>query len=165
MAKICGVLNSMSGWQTSGARAVFGEIVIDGTIHKGLWVANQTLADQIASAAPIGERVCLYYFGHMLRKKIVIGLRPENGALIPMERKGLVGGFLWYFVFGSIIYSLGGMLVGGMVGMIGGRQGVGLGVLLGLVYGVGGSWFTYYRMFTSYNAMLREAGQPVPVTP
>src|SRR5262245_4315110 len=99
----------------------------------------------------------------MLRKKIIIGLKPESGPLIAMERKGLVGGFVWYFIFGSIVYSLGGMIVGGMVGMIGGRQGTGVGALLGIVYGVGGCWFTYYRMFTSYREMRREAARPVPV--
>jgi len=168
MAKVCGVLNDMSNWRAEKARAIFDNIQIDGVVHKGMWVANQTLADEIweaTKAGLIGERVCLYYFGHMLRKKIIIGLKPENGPLIPMARKGLFGGFLWYFVFGSIIYSLGGMLVGGMVGMIGGRQGTALGVLLGIVYGVGGCWFTYYRMFTSYQAMRREGARPVPVTP
>ena len=162
MAKFCGVLNGVSNWRAEKARAIFDVIQIDGVIHKGMWVVNQTLADQIASGAQVGERVCLYYFGHMLTKKVIIGLKPENGPLIPMEKKALFGGFLWYFVFGSIIYSLGGMIVGGLVGQIGGQRGVAFGVLLGIAYGVGGCWYTYYRMFTSYNAMLREASAPVP---
>lgn len=168
MAKIGGQLNSMSSWRAERSRAIFDTIQIDGVTHKGMWVANLTLADEIWEAYKAGlngERVCLYYFGHMLWKKVIIGLKPEKGPLIAMVRKGLVGGFLWYFVFGSIIYSLGGMIVGGVVGMIGGRRGTAFGVLLGIVYGVGGSLYTYYRMFTSYQEMRREADRPVPATP
>lgn len=168
MAKMCGVLKTMSNWHAEKARAIFDMIQIDDAVEKNMWVVNQTLADEIWEAYKAGldgKRVCLYYFGHMLSKKIIIGLRPENGPLIAMEPKGLTGGFLWYFVFGSIIYSLGGMVVGGLVGMLGGQQGTAFGVMLGIVYGVGGSWFTYYRMYTSYQEMQREAVQPVPVTP
>ena len=165
MAKVCGELHARSPWRAEKARAIFSEIVIGNERLKNIWVANQTLADEITTGAQVGERVCLYYFGHMLTKKIIIGLKPESGPLIAMEKKGLFGGFLWYFVFGSIIYSLGGMIVGGMVGMVGGQQGTALGVLLGIVYGVGGCWYTYYRMYTSYQEMQREALQRVAVTP
>jgi hypothetical protein len=152
----------MSGWRAEKARAIFDVIQIDGVKHNKMWVVNQELADEVASGAQVGERVCLYYFGHMLTKKVIIGLKPENGPLIPMEKKALFGGFLWYFVFGSIIYSLGGVIVGGLVGQIGGQRGVAIGAMLGILYGVGGCWYTYYRMFTSYNAMLREASGPSP---
>lgn len=160
MAKICGKLESMSNWRAEKARAIFDEIVIDGVPQKGMWVANQTLADEIYTAyknSPAGARACLYYFGHMLRKRIIIGLKPEGAPLVAMVRKGLVGGFVWYFVFGPIIYSLGGMLVGGLIGMIGGKGGSALGMLLGVLYGVGGCWFTYFRMYKAYHEMQREA--------
>jgi hypothetical protein len=157
MSKICGKLDDMSSWRAEKARAIFDQIVIDRVQYKGMWVANQTLADEILIGAQVGQRVCLYYFGHMLRKKIIIGLKPENGPLIAMERKGLFGGLLWYFVYSPIIMGLGYGFVGGMVGALGGQQASALGGLGGLVLGVGGSWYTYYRMVTSYRAMQREA--------
>jgi hypothetical protein len=48
-----------------------------------------------------------------------------------------------------------------LVGMLGGKQGTALGLLLGVLYAVGMSWFSGYRLFTAY----RELSQPMQPTP
>ena len=163
MAKLCGQLNQLSNWHAEKARAIFGEILIGNTRLKNIWVANQTLAGQISEGANVGEHVCLYYFRHMLTKKIIIGLKPDSRPLIGMERKGLLGGFVWYVIFSPFMLGIPWGIVGYIVGAFGGNDGSSVGWRLGVLYALVGSWFSYFRMVGAYRAMLRDAAAAQPL--
>jgi hypothetical protein len=132
---------------------VFPLIQVDGTTLKRSLVANDTLGGEIANNISPGDRVCFFVFGHLLRKKCIIGVKTHSGQWYRMPGKGLFGGLLWYGVFSPIIIGIAGAIVGGMVGMVGGQRGTAMGVLLGGLYGVGISWYSAYRFYTAYKEM------------
>jgi hypothetical protein len=95
----------------------------------------------------------MYYFGHLLTKKVIIGMRAESGPAAILEDKGYFGALLWYGVFSPIIVGLAGALVGMLVGMLGGKEGTALGLLFGILYGVGMSWYSGYRFTRAWKEM------------
>lgn len=139
------------------SRMVFPLIEIDGTTLKRSFVANDTLGHEIASHVRPGDRVCFFVFGHLLRKKCIIGVKKESGEWFRMPGKGLFGGLLWYGVFSPIIVSIVAAIVGMLVGMLGGRQGTAYGLLFGVLYGIGISWYSGYRFFKAYREMQASA--------
>jgi hypothetical protein len=135
------------------SRMVFPRIEVGGTTLKRAFVANDTLGGEIAENIGPGDRVCFFVFGHLLRKKCIIGVKTESGHWYRMPGKGLFGGLLWYGVFSPFFVALVGGIVGMMVGMVGGQKGVAMGLLLGVLYGVGISWLSAYRFVKAYREM------------
>src|SRR5262249_39804949 len=138
MPKLCGELKAMlqptggggsvhtttytDGTSTSSMgkhRMVFPLIQIGDKMLGKLLVANDTVGAGIWGTFQVGERVCLYYFGHLLTKKCIIGMRSESGQEVIMENKGWFGALLWYGLFSPIIVAIAGAVVGGLVGMLG----------------------------------------------
>ena len=139
-------------------RMVFPRIRIgDRTLEKA-FVASDGLGQEIASGARIGEQVCLTVYGHLLTRKVIIGLRSESGASFVMPASGLTSGLFWYGVFSPLVLLIPAVAVGMLVGMLGGKQGTAMGLLLGVLYAVGMSWFSGYRLLVAY----RELSQPMP---
>lgn len=134
-------------------RMVFPLIRIGDQALEGLWVASDQLGDEIANGVSVGQKVCLFTYGHHLRKKVIIGVRTEDGTWFRMPGKGLFAGLLFYTVFSPLIVLIPAVVVGMLVGMIGGRGGAALGLLLGVLYAVGISWYTAYRFYTAYREM------------
>src|SRR5262245_23085934 len=69
-------------------RMVFPLIRIGETQLEGLFVATDQLGKDIASGLNVGEDVCLVAFGHLLRKKIIIGARNGEGTWFTMLKRG-----------------------------------------------------------------------------
>jgi len=118
----------------------------------------------LAQGARLGEEVCLTVYGHLLTRKVIIGLRSRSGASYVMPPRGLTSGLFWYGVFSPLVLLIPAVAVGMIVGMLGGKQGTAFGFLLGLLYAVGMSWFSGYRLFTAYRELARPM-QPAPQTP
>src|SRR5215467_2133875 len=141
MTKLCGELKTLAAPTGGGVsvhtteytdgtirqsrikhRMVFPRIQIGDTLLEKLFVANDTLGAELATSFQIGERVCMYYFGHLLTKKCIIGMRAESGHQAVMENKGYFGALLWYGLFSPIIVGIAGAVVGMLVGMLGGQK-------------------------------------------
>ena len=143
-------------------RMVFPRIRIgEQTLEKG-FVASDGLGQEIARGARIGEQVCLTVYGHLLTRKVIIGLRSESGARFVMPASGLTSGLFWYGVFSPLVLLIPAVAVGMIVGMLGGKQGTALGLLLGVLYAVGMSWFSGYRLLVAYRELSRpmQAASP-----
>lgn len=172
MPKTCGILEELQSPHGGGVstrtveyedgrrrsywakhRMVFPRIRIGGAELRNLFVASDTLGSEIAGRARVGERVCLYLYGHLLTRKVIIGLRSESGSALVMPRSGLTSGLFWYAVFSPLVLLIPCAVAGMLVGMLGGRQGTALGLLLGVLYAVGISWLSGYRLLTAYREL------------
>lgn len=139
-------------------RMVFPRIRIGEQTLEKVFVASDSLGEEIARGARIGEQVSLTVYGHLLTRKVIIGLRSESGARFVMPASGLTSGLFWYAVFSPLVLLIPAVAAGMIVGMLGGRQGTAMGLLLGVLYAVGMSWFSGYRLFVAY----RDLSQPMP---
>jgi hypothetical protein len=143
-------------------RMVFPRIRIGEQTLQKAFVASDGLGQEIASGARIGEQVCLTVYGHLLTRKVIIGLRSQSGARFVMPPSGLTSGLFWYGVFSPLVLLIPAVAVGMIVGMLGGKQGTALGLLFGVLYAVGMSWFSGYRLLVAY----RELSRPMqPASP
>ena len=153
MSKICGEMGVAPASSTEGGRTIYRRFRVGDTEFAKLIAANVHLARDIDANVAMGDRVCIWVYGHLSHRKSMIGLRKEGGGFYRMPGNGLFMGLIWYGVVSPVFVSIAGMLVGGLVGMVGGQRGTALGVMLGLFYGVGISWFTAYRFYTAYREM------------
>jgi len=141
----------LNPFRQEGGRAVYNRFVVGQTEFKKLIAANVHLANDIAENVKVGDRVCIWVYGHLSHRKGLIGLKKEGGGFYRMP--GLGAGMFWYVVISPVFVGLAGFFVGGLVGMIGGRSGSVFGALVGLAYGVGISWYTAYRLYSAYQEM------------
>jgi hypothetical protein len=91
------------------SRMVFPQIAIGESSLADAFVAGDPLGHQIADCMEEldkGVRVCLYHYGHLLRKRVIIGLTTETGQNFLMPARGLVAGMFWYAVFSPIIVAI-----------------------------------------------------------
>ena len=145
-------------------RMVFPRIRIGEQTLEKAFVASDGLGQEIARGARVGEQVCLTVYGHLLTKKVIIGLRSRSGTSFVMPPRGLTSGLFWYAVFSPLVLLIPAVAVGMIVGMLGGKQGTALGLLLGVLYAVGMSWFSGYRLLVAYRE-LSQPMQPAPQSP
>jgi hypothetical protein len=175
MAKICGQLEFLEPPRGGGVstrtvqytdgqrrtfwakhRMVFPLIRIGGQELKNYWVASDTLGTEIAEGAQTGDKVCLHYYGHLLTRKVIIGLTSASGSSQVMPRKGFISGLFWYAVFSPLVLLIPYALAGMLVGMLGGKQGTAMGLLLGVLGAVGVSWFSGFRLYRAYHELESE---------
>src|SRR5215470_11170381 len=135
-------------------RMVFPRIRIgDQTLEK-VFVASDGLGREIAQGARLGDQICLTVYGHLLTRKVIIGLRSRSGASFVMPPSGLTSGLFWYAVFSPLVLLIPAVAIG----MLGGQRGTVYGLMLGVLYAVGMSWYSGYRLLVAY----RELGRPMP---
>ncbi|HTP44262.1 MAG TPA: hypothetical protein VMJ13_06835 [Candidatus Acidoferrum sp.] len=134
-------------------RMEFPSMCVGKTILDGVYVANDQLGHDIAENIKLGDRVCLFVYGHLLRKKVIIGVKPEKGPSFLMPASGFVSGLFWYAVFSPIIVAIPAAIIGMIVGMLGGQKGTAMGLLFGILYAVGISWFSGFRFYKAYGEM------------
>ena len=138
------------------SRMVFPLIRIGEKSLEKAFVASDGLGHQIGNY--LGNldqnvRVCLYYYGHLLTKEVIIGLTSETGENFVMPTKGFISGLFWYAVFSPIIVSIPAAFIGMLVGSVGGRRGTAMGLLFGVLYAVGISWYSGLRLYRAYGEM------------
>lgn len=145
-------------------RMVFPLIHIGDVTLKNSLVANDQLGSEVATNANVGEHVCLFVYGHLLRRKGIIGLQCADGRLYSMPSKGYYTGLFWYLVFSPFFVGLAGAFIGMLVGSIGGKKGTAFGLLCGVLYGVGISWFSAYRFHKAFQEVKAvKTGQTRPI--
>ncbi len=158
-----GSRETRQNWYKS--RMVFPLVQIgDAPVIKRALVSNDQLGHDLGENVAVGDRVCLYFFGHLLRKKCIIGVRKENGETYTIPGKGLYGGLFWYSVFSPIIVAIPAALLGMLVGSIGGKSGTAFGLLLGVLYAVGISWYSGYRFYKAMMEMRSDLRSVVPAS-
>jgi hypothetical protein len=136
---------------------VFPLIHVGDTTLKNSLVASDTLGHEIAENIASGQHACFFVYGHLLRKKCIIGVKTESGTWYRMPGRGLFSGLFWYAVFSPMIVGLAGGFIGALVGSLGGRQGTAFGLLVGVLYGVGISWYSAFRFYKTYQEMSAES--------
>ncbi len=144
-----------SNWYKS--RMEFPTLSVGNTVLDGTYVANDQLGHEIAENISPGDRVCVFYYGHLLRKKVIIGVKPEKGPSFVMPGSGFVSGLFWYAVISPIVVAIPAAIIGMIVGMLGGQKGTAMGLMFGILYAVGISWFSGFRFFKAYQEMRTSA--------
>lgn len=140
-----------TNWYKS--RMVFPSIRIGETSLDGAYVANDQLGHEIAEDVNLGDRVCVFVYGHLLRKKVIIGVKRENGSSYVMPASGFASGLFWYALISPIVVAIPAAIIGMILGMLGGARGTAFGLLFGALYGVGISWLSGFRFFKAYQEM------------
>jgi len=139
------------------SRMVFPLVHIGDTVLKRAYVAVDAVGYAIRDNVKVGDSVALYYFQHLLRKQVMIGFRSEtSGQTFSMSDKGVFAALLWYGVFSAMGTGVLGAVVGFVLGMVLSPI-AGLVFLLGILGGIGVSWYTYYRFLLAHREM-RAAG-------
>ena len=177
MTKICGEVKALSGPIGGGvhvheteyvysdgspstfkrssykSRMVFPVIQVGDTQLNKVFVANDQLGHDIAKNINLGDRVCLFTYGHLLRKQVIIGVKSEKSPSFVMPASGFASGLLWYAVISPIVVGIPAVIIGMIVGMLGGKAGTAYGLLFGVLYAVGISWFSGFRFYKAYQEM------------
>src|SRR5262249_24965140 len=115
-------------------------------------VANDQLGHDIADNVRPGDNVCMFTYGHLLRKQCIIGVKSDKGTFA-MPGRGFASGLFWYAVFSPIVVGIPAAIIGMIVGMLGGQQGTAMGLMFGVLYAIGISWYSAYRFYTAYKEM------------
>jgi hypothetical protein len=101
-----------------------------------------------------GDRVCLFVFGHLLRKKIIIGIKSETGPSWTMGFGRFVVTLITYVTLWPFLVGLAGALIGGLVPLIIGSDMLStIGFALGTAYGLGISLLSGVRLAIAYAQM------------
>jgi hypothetical protein len=139
------------------SRMVFPIIQVGETSLKKVLVANNQLGKDIAEHIVLGDRVRMFTYGHLLRKQVIIGVKPELGPAFLMPASGFMSGLFWYAVFSPIVVGIPAVILGMVLGMLGGQAGTAFGLLFGVLYAVGISWFGGFRFYKAYQEMRAES--------
>jgi hypothetical protein len=146
-----------SSWYKS--RMEFPSMRVGGTVLDGAYVANDQLGHDIAGNINLGDRVCIFLYGHLLRKKVIIGVTSEKGPSFLMPASGFASGLFWYAVISPIVVAIPAVIIGMILGMLGGQKGTAMGLLFGILYAVGISWFSGFRFYKAYGEMRASSQQ------
>ena len=171
MTRYCGQIRQVAGSTGGGFVAVgnedregnftvpVGGLVRVATVIPVLQIGDTTLKNvrlcmgELAPYLRLGDQVCVFAFGHLLRKKIIIGVRSQNGPSWTMGFGRFVATFITYLTLWPFLVGLAGALIGALVGMLFGNAGSTLGLTLGLAYGVGISLLRAVRLAITYSQM------------
>ena len=177
MTKYCGEVKEVSGTSGGGYVAVgrsqasdnyqsisvpIGGVVSVATELPLLTIGNTTFRKirlclpEVAAYIHEGETICIYAFGHMLRKKIIIGVRAGNGPSWTMGFGRMLGTAFTYLAVWPFIVGIPALFAGWIIGIPFGQVGVATGVILGFLFGVGISWLSALRLFMTWREMQRE---------
>lgn len=109
---------------------------------------------EVAGYLRPGDRVCLFAYGHLLRKRIIIGVQSENGPSWTMGYGRFLTTLITYFTLWPFLVGLAGAMIGGLVPLIIGSNTLStIGFALGIAYGVGISLLSAARLVIAYRQM------------
>ncbi len=101
-----------------------------------------------------GDRACLFVFGHLLRTKIVIGVKSETGPSWTMGFGRFVVTLITYLTLWPFLVGLAGALIGGLVPLLIGSNTLStIGFIAGIAYGIGISLLSGVRLAIAYRQM------------
>ena len=131
----------------------FPVVQVGDTRPENVFVANDQLGHEIGKNIHAGDRVCLFVYGHLLRKKVIIGVKSDKGPSFLLPARGLMSGMFGYAVVSPIVVAIPAVIIGMIVGMLGGQRGTAMGLMFGFLYAMGVSWFSGYRFYQAYQEM------------
>jgi hypothetical protein len=134
------------------SRMVFPVVHVGDTHMEHVFVANDQMGHDIAAHVGQGDQVCLFTYGHLFRRKVIIGMTSQKGTFL-LPARGLVSGLFWYAVFSPIVVAIPAVIIGMLVGSLGGRAGTARGLMFGFLYAVGISWYSGFRLYKAYQEM------------
>jgi len=108
---------------------------------------------QAVSEVPNGEQVCLFVYTHLLGNLRIIGLKSKTGRSFTMPFSGLLLGLLWYGVVSPFMVGMPVALILGFLGSLASKRAAAQGVLIAVLFAVGISWLTGYRLVKAYREM------------
>ncbi len=171
MTRYCGEIRQVAGTTGGGFVAMANEdrfgnlsVPIGGLVRVAteipvLQIGDTTLKKvrlcmgEVAPYLRVGDRACVFAFGHLLRKQIIIGVKSETGPSWTMSFPRFVATFITYLTLWPFLVGLAGALVGGLVGMLFGNAGSTIGIALGVVYGIGISLVSAVRLVITWRQM------------
>jgi hypothetical protein len=172
MTKYCGELEIVTGTTGGGYVAVGSEdrqgnvtVPVGGLIRVAtqiplIQIGGRRLENfrlcmaEVATCLRPGERVCLFAFGHLLTKKIIIGVKSETGPSWTMGFGRFVLTLLTYLTLWPFLVGLAGALIGGLTPLLIGSDLLSTwGFGLGIAYGVGISLLSAVRLVIAYAEM------------
>ncbi len=136
-----------------------GGLVRVATVIPLLQIGDTTLKNvrlcmgEVAPYLRQGDRACVYAFGHLLRKQIIIGVKSQTGPSWTMSSGRFVATFITYLTLWPFLVGLAGALIGALVGMLFGNTGSTIGLVLGVAYGIGISLLSAVRLAIAYSQM------------
>jgi hypothetical protein len=104
-----------------------------------------------------GDTACVFAFGHLLRKKIIIGVKSQSGPSWTMSLPRFFATFITYLTLWPFLVGLAGALVGALVGLLFGNAMSTAGMVIGALYGVGISLLSAVRLAITYRQMRAPA--------
>lgn len=171
MSRYCGEIKQVEGTTGGGFVAVGSEdrfgnfrVPVGGLVRVAteipvLQIGDTTLKKvrlcmgEVAPYLRQGDRACVFAFGHLLRKKIIIGVKSETGPSWTMGFGRFVATFLTYLTLWPLLVGLAGALVGALIGMPFGNEMSTIGLTLGVIYGIGISLLSAVRLVLTYRQM------------
>ena len=100
-----------------------------------------------------GDDACVFVYGHLLRKKVIIGVKSKTGPSWTLPAGRFMTMMLVYALFWPILIGipavLGAIVVGGFIG----KEVASVLGNLAMLYAVGISWFSGLRLFLAYKEM------------
>ncbi|HPU53873.1 MAG TPA: hypothetical protein PK359_20115 [Burkholderiaceae bacterium] len=172
MTRYCGVLKEVGdptggGYVAMGREDAQGNVIVPvgGLVRVATEIPVIQIGDtrlekirvckaELAGYLRQGDRVCVFVYGHLLRKKIIIGVKSETGPSWTMSFGRFVVTLLTYLTLWPFLVGLAGALIGGLVPMIIGSDLLATaGFGLGIAYGVGISLLSAVRLVKAYNEM------------
>ena len=171
MTRYCGEIRQVDGTTGGGFVAMGSEdrhgnfrVPVGGLIRVAteipvLQIGDKTLKKvrlgmgEVAPYLRLGDSVCVFAFGHLLRKKIIIGVRSKTGPSWTMGFGRFVATFITYLTLWPFLVGLAGALVGALAGLLFGNAGSTLGMAIGVIYGVGISLVSAVRLAITYSQM------------
>lgn len=171
MSRYCGEIKQVAGTTGGGFVAMgredrFGNVSvpIGGLVRVAteipvLQIGDTTLKKvrlcmgEVAPYLRQGDRACVFAFGHLLRRKIIIGVRSETGPSWTMGFGRFVATFITYLTLWPVLVGLAGALIGALIGLPFGNAMSTIGLTLGVVYGVGISLLSAVRLALTYRQM------------
>lgn len=171
MTKYCGEIKQVGGTTGGGFVAVGNEdrfsnvsVPIGGLVRVAteipvLQIGDTTLKKvrlcmgEVAPYLRQGDRACVFAFGHLLRKKIIIGVKSETGPSWTMSFARFMATFITYLTLWPFLVGLAGGLIGALIGMLFGNEMSTIGLTLGVIYGIGISLLSAVRLALTYQQM------------
>ena len=171
MSRYCGEIKHVAGTTGGGFVAVGNEdrfgnvsVPVGGLIRVATEIPELQIGDttlkkvrlcmgEVAPYLRQGDRACVFAFGHLLRKQIIIGVKSETGPSWTMGFGRFVATFITYLTLWPLLVGLAGAVIGALIGMPFGNGMSTIGLTLGVVYGVGISLLSAVRLALTYRQM------------
>ena len=100
-----------------------------------------------------GDEACVFVYGHLLRKKVIIGVKSKTGPSWTLPAGRFVTMLAVYALFWPVLIGIPTILLAVILGGFAGPAAESFLGTLALLYAVGISWLSGIRLFLAYRQM------------